>query len=256
MISETASIRPVLFLDTNCLHYARLYFDFAKKNNLEPVGKRRADPAKQIQKLAKSQQTADSLESGRKIITHLQSECRNGAEAQFAPLSTVEMLFCALRGQGIALMAKELPVRFLTRIDETEIVRRLTNTHYRKASRISSRIINELASLGINISESNKGMSDQVHAISLCILKHLYMDVFDCMIYAHSLVSQASLFITSDSYLRRVASALQNLGAIPQVFPKHQFVLARKAIIHKFARVTGFPEADIKLPRVVKANKL
>ena len=201
----TTSLRKVVFLDTNVLHFIHLYLRWAKDGNLFPFG---GDIATASNKLnIVKDRAADSLKKGLRTIDYLR---REDARVEYSAASELELMAGRARGKAIEAAATEgIPDRWWSHFREREISDRLRSADLIEIKANVEGLRSLLKQAGIN---ADVGRSDRVREVlelAKDVMGLVYMSPVDGVVYAGALVSEADHLISDDNYLRSTATCLR-----------------------------------------------
>ncbi len=248
------NLQRLLFLDTNAMHYARLYLEFAQERGIAPLGDGAAKPDEEI-KRTYTGRTCESYMNGCRLVDYLRSQCLSDACArvEYSPVTQLELVCGLLRGQAIVNAAQEgIPHRMWSRIDEGEILHRLKPSTYRDVERRIGAIDDLFVKADVTISETRPESMRDAWLLARRLLSLVYMDLGDLIVYASALLAEADEFITYDAYLKKVANKLQKPDGIDDPVDKECFRGARNTIVGFMAQRIGIEESQISLPAAIK----
>jgi hypothetical protein len=250
---ETGSqFRKVIFLDTNNLHYALLYLEFAEAHKLPPFSEDhdRIDVELQREFHAR-RRTFDDYVKGKKVVEYLRSECRGSdVEVLYGSISSLELICGLLRGGAMLEAANaRLAHRMWGHMDEHEILERLTPEVYREVLEHASNIQAQFAKAGIIIGETTSDRVREAWSVARSLLRYVYLEVGDAVVYASALLSLADELLSGDGYLRKVANCLQNPTALKDERDKSRYGNVREGIRAALVDLTGFEGSAFRFPR-------
>lgn len=204
--------RPLLFLDTNAVHFARLYIEFAKAKDLAPLGGRPDDPLEEIKnEFVGSTQT--SYKRGHDLVNYLREQTDLDARIEYSPVTRSELACGLLRGKAILEAAGEgYANRMWTRMDEKEILASLTSDHFSDISYVVNELDTQFADAGIDLAASDPKEMRDIWSLAPQILGIVFLDLGDCAVYASALLAEADELVTADRYLKEVATYMENPG--------------------------------------------
>lgn len=246
--------QPLLFLDTNALHYARLYLGFAKQHNLPPVGTSTDNPDDIIENRYRNRKkTGQSFKTGRKLVNYLLNSCNEGARIEYSPVTKVELMCGQLRGKAMLNAAEEgIPYRMWNRIDEREILDRLQSDVYAEVWQEMENLDELFSSAGIDIEESNRERMKSVWLMAQQILRFVFLDLGDCAVYASALLAEADELITDDGYFRDLVNAIENANVHREVEKREYFGKLETELKQIVADAIGIKASEVKLPKAPK----
>ena len=235
---------PVIFLDTNALHFARLYLEAAEKQGMPPFGNKEIDVGLGGRM---GEQTKENFKKGYKTIAYLQAKSIDGARVFLAPIAALEVVCGQLRSKAILSAASEgIPSRWWNRFGEKEILARLEKGDYESAEDFIDNVGQRFETTGITILNMDNRRMAEVWRIARTVLSGIYLDVGDCLIFSSALVDEANEIITFDGTFRRIVNKVRNPGG-DQVYERTN-QLIKKAL----AACIGTTEKKIRLPLAPK----
>ena len=197
------SLRKVVFLDTNVLHFVSLYLSRAKEHGLFPFGGDEAAAEKYLSNMAEAD-LAKSLGKGLRVVLSLR---RNDHRVEYSTASELELLAGRAKGKAIVRAAAEgVPDRMLSRSRhaEKDIAERLLASDFTQIAEDVDGLSSMLQDAGIDATVSNTDRGRDVLAIAKEVMGLVYLSVIDSVIYAEAIAAQADQMISADDYLRRV----------------------------------------------------
>lgn len=240
--------RPVLFLDTNVLHYIRLYLDLAKREKLPPFGKSSADPDKVIKRCFPGR-AAEHVTRGRTFTKYLKKRCAEQADVVYSPITCLETMCGLLKGSALLAAAKEgAPDRMFSRLDETEVLSRLDEVAYSRALEAVENCREICFKADIALHRSDPEGTQEVWALAEGILGNVFLNVGDTLVFAGALLEEADEVVTADGYLRRVIEHVHNPIASPPEYVAY-FTKVKANLTEIITRVTGREGAAVVFPR-------
>jgi len=229
----TVTTAPLLFLDTNVMHFARLYLCFAQKHDLPPLGSSQQDPDEILEGTYRGRtRVFQNHVAGRKIVEYLRGRCESGARVEFSPMSQLELVCGLLRGRAVLDAADEgIPSRMWNRMDEDEILDRLRTDTYDEVQRDTGEIEDQFLAAGIILHETDPQRTREIWSVSRRLLGLVFLDTSDCAVYASALLAEADELLTADVYFRGIVNRLANPAGIPDPESKKRFEQARELLI-------------------------
>ena len=199
------SLRNVVFLDTNVLHFVGLYLSRAKGRGLFPFG---GDEAAAEEYLGDSQaDLAKSLGKGLRIVMSLR---RDNPRVEYSTASELELLAGRARGKAIEKAAAEgIPDRMWTRLGEEDIGTRLLASDLTQITGAVDGLGAMFQDAGIDATVSNTDRGRDVLAIAREVMGLVYLSVIDSVIYAEAIAAQADEIISADDYLRKTVHRIK-----------------------------------------------
>ena len=115
-------ISRVAFLDTNTLHYIRLYLSYAKEKNLYPFKRNQEiDELSSVLRSVSDSELAKALKRGMHTVRYIADEDRID-HVEYAAVSEIELISGMARGKALIKTAVESPPhRMWNRVQETYI---------------------------------------------------------------------------------------------------------------------------------------
>lgn len=246
-----AHFQPVVFVDTNAVHFARLFLRFARRCDLRPVGTDPTDPEEAIKQEFVGQ-TQDSYERGRKLVNYLVDQSNAGVRLEYSPVTRLELATGLLRGKAVLNAAEQgLAHRMWSRMDETEILNRLDSSAFADIQDIMGELEEDFGEAGILLVEADPGKLSEVWSLASRIIGITYLDLGDCAVYASTLLAEADELITADKYFRQVADRVQNPGGAPPAQQPY-FVDANNKMKVLLSEAIGISTSEIVLPKAAK----
>ncbi len=237
-------LSPVIFLDTNALHFTRLYLEAAEKHGMPPFGNKGIDVGLGDRM---GKRTKENIKKGYKTIAYLQSKSIDGARVFFAPIAALEVVCGQLRSKAILSAAEEgIPSRWWNRFGEKEILARLEKDHYESVEELIDNVRQRFEKTGITILNMDNNRIAEVWGIARTVLSGIYFDVCDCLIFSSALVDEADEIISFDAAFRFIVNKVKNPEG-DQVYER-----ANQLIIKALAACIGITKEEIHLPVVPK----
>ena len=208
-MNEQPVYRDVWFLDTNVLHYLRLYLKHASKENLYPYSSEDSSypDAKRSLDDIQEGKLEKTLRRGLGIIDELLAM---KPQVEYSPISEIELLVGRARGIAIESAAKEgVPDRWWSDLRAATISERVTTGDLASVKKKVEQLAEELDRLGIAIAV-DAGRTREVWELAKCVTGLVVMDTADSVIYAGALAAQADCLITADQYLRETANRIHD----------------------------------------------
>lgn len=203
------SRQKVAFLDTNALHFMRLYLDYCKKEKLRPDLSSEIDVSTIEKRLKedKSDQTLKaSIRKGMKTIEWLLSQ---GLQVEYSPVSELELISGLARGRALQAAAAEgIPDRMWGRVSDDDIQRRVTAEELESIGGRVKELPDELDEIGI--SKLPPAEYRDVWELSKSLAEIIYLSPNDSVIYASALYVRAEYLITRDAYFKKMANKIRD----------------------------------------------
>lgn len=243
--------QEVVFLDTNTLHYARLYLKFAIKKKLPPFKKREdSEIEREINNHWKGR-SRKIIKNSKKLIQNLRKKTRKGDRIVYSPISYQELAYGILKGKAIEDAAKQNIPRMWKRMDEDEIFEQLLSCYYGDNDKDLDGLETEFENADINLIQASRTSMYEVWIVARNLLKYVFLDVGDSIIYASALLELATELRTSDKYFREIANGISN----PKKYEKtntekyQHFDKTQKELRKLLSETTKFNESAILFPK-------
>ena len=200
------SLRKVVFLDTNVLHFVGLYLSRAKEHGLFPFGGDEVAAEKHLSSMAEAN-LAKSLRKGLRVVMSLR---RDDPRVEYSTASELELLAGRAKGKAIEKAAAEgVPDRMWSRLGEKDIAERLRASDFTRIAEGVDGLSSMLQDAGIDATVSNTDRGRDVLAIAKEVMGLVYLSVIDSVIYAEAIAAQADQIISADDYLRRTVHRIK-----------------------------------------------
>lgn len=205
------NISRVAFLDTNTLHYMRLYLSHAKKDNLYPfVSDQDINELRSNLENVSDGVLRNSLKRGMETIRFIADEDRI-EHVEYAAVSELELFSGMAKGKALLKTAGESPPhRMWNRIQETYIRDRLSSADLDEVSSSVDGLTSLLEGSEIAVRSDHKERTRDVLELAKDISSLVYMEPIDGVIYASALIAQADFLFTSDEYLRDTVNRIRD----------------------------------------------
>ncbi len=204
------ALTKVAFLDTNTLHYIRLYLNHAEEHDLYPYG--RDDDIEKSRACLKQMLDGNlkkSLRQGMETIYWILTQGQI-KYVEYAAVSELELLSGIVRGKALLNAATEGPPhRMWNRIYEEEIRDWLSGTDLLESLSVVDGLSSLLENSEIAVRSDHKERTRDVIELAKDILSLVYMEPIDCIVYASALVSRADYLFTSDGYVRDTVNKIR-----------------------------------------------
>ena len=222
MTTQPDLVQTGVLLDTNVLHYLRVYLDVAKERSLKPYG-----PTDQWLVINKQLKVASLLASQRKSIKDgfdafcfLQERARNDDRIVVSPLALAEITHGLVEGQAHIKMAEVgMPYRMRqSRADLRQLVAAwVSASGYEQVRQATEGLLPELENLlGASIWLAGGGSTSRdVLALLRLVLESVHFDIVDAWLYAESLVEQVRFVLTFDKDFRNTINWIYKPGGAP-----------------------------------------
>ncbi len=200
------SLRKVVFLDTNVLHFVSLYLSRAKQGGLFPFGGDEAAAEKYLSSMTEAD-LAKSLGKGLRVVMSLR---RDNARVEYSTASELELLAGRAKGKAIEKAAVEgVPDRMWSRLSEKDIAERLRASDFAQIAVGVDGLTGMLQDADIDATVSNTDRGRDVLAIAKEVMGLVYLSVIDSVIYAEAIAAQADRMISADDYLRKTVHGIK-----------------------------------------------
>ena len=211
-MNDRRAFQKIAFLDTNTLHYIRIYLEYAKKKDLFPWGIE--DEAAEKDAAIKNVNDIEeinlrkSLKRGLETVYWLSAQ---DLQVQYAPVSELELLTARTRGRAILSAAKEgVPDRIWSRFQEKEIRERVGPTELMEIKDKVDKLTSMLEEARVAVKANHSGQTSDALELAKDINGLVYMEAMDSVIYANALVAQAKYLFTADGYLKETVNYIHN----------------------------------------------
>ena len=197
-------------LDTNVLHYVRLYLSYAKDGAHFPhPGVEWSSTENRICDTIDDQRLRDALLSGGRVLHFMKCNSAEISRCSAVELEwfRLEAFSCAL---GTAVRGSRVSGRWFNRFDDRQVNRWMKPDDRKSIARSLDEIFATLDSLGVRVSDLGSSASSDVVWLARGIMTLVYMDPLDSVVYAHALVATATHLVTSDGPFRAVVNRFRN----------------------------------------------
>jgi hypothetical protein len=250
-LPPSTSRLPVAVLDTNTVHYARLYLSLAREHALPPFGSGTGDINNDLRTILGPNRTLDSYKKGSKLFIELANRSNAGWQIKYSRFTALELACGGLRARFIEDALKErMPSRWWNRIDEGELLDRLTPDAYEEVEKEIDDLESMFDSAGITISEFDIHRLPDVFQAAKLLLGLVFLEEGDCVVYAGALVEEADEVWTSDTYLKTVVAGIENPGSAKNGRQDY-FREVNKKVREGLARIISVDPADLQLPKAI-----
>ena len=203
------SLRKVVFLDTNVLHFVGQYLSRAKERRLFPFGGTGGTAAAAEDHLSgmTERDLARSLGKGLRVVVSLR---RDSPRVEYSTASELELLAGRARGRAIEKAAAEgIPYRMWTRLRDKDIGRRLLASDLTQIAAGVDGLGEMLDDAGIDATVSSADRGRDVLAIAKEVMGLVYLGVIDSVIYAEAITAQADQIVSADSYFQKTVQRIR-----------------------------------------------
>lgn len=246
--------QPLIFLDSNNIHFARLYIDFAGQHRLPPFGN--GDAEHQLKQTFMGR-TLKSYKTGGNIVTYLIRKCNNeGAQVEYSPITSLEISCGLLKGNALIEAAGQgVTHRMWGRFEEREILERLRPDVYKQISQHTSDLEEQFGKAGIFLRQTDPDHSQDTWALAKVLLGLVYLDVADALVFSSCLLAEADEFLTSDGYLREVAGRIVGADKLrePEKSYYRRVQIGLRDAVAQLIRTTA---AEVTLPSIPNSGSV
>ena len=200
------SLRKVVFLDTNVLHFVGLYLSRAKEHGLFPFGGDDAAAEEYVNSMTEAD-LAKSLGKGLRVVMSLR---RDNPCVEYSTASELELLAGRAKGKAILKAAAEgVPDRMWSPLGEKDIAERLSASDFTQIADGVDALSGMLQDAGIDATVSSTDRGRDVLAIAKEVMGLVYLSVIDSVLYAEAIAAQADQMISADEYLRKTVRRIK-----------------------------------------------
>ncbi|HZU44665.1 MAG TPA: hypothetical protein VE994_18450 [Terriglobales bacterium] len=249
-VVSAAQYEPLIFLDSNNLHWARLYIDFAEKHNLPPFSAAQMETADDTLKQHLAGRTLKDYIKGRKLVGYLRKRCNeDAARVEYSPMTILEITCGLLRGNAIREAAGQgVTNRMWAKMDELEVLERLQPNVYHEIQQHASDVAVQFQKVGITLETTSTDRLREAWSLAQSLLGHVYLEVGDALVVASALLAEADEIRSGDKYVRDVVNRIQNADGLVEPEKAH-YKVVQAEIKKAVAAIIGVGETDIGLPK-------
>lgn len=241
---QQAPPAPVIFLDTNAVHYATMALAFGTTNAIDVVNGDLANMAAVLQ--ANGVGAPEWYLNGARIVKYLCHRAQDSAEFYYSPMTGLELLCGGLRAEALKRAAAvSVPYGWFSRTDEREIRTILEPDGYTLVGTRQANIDAMFDGVGITLNE--KPIDKDVWELARAFMENVFIAVQDCLVYASAFLTQANELITADDFLRKTACYARNPGAAADGLTA-RFSAVKAAMLNKYAAISGWGLDKIVVP--------
>lgn len=244
MTEKNSDDLPVLFLDTNSIHYARLLLAFCENHGLNAF----EDEFPVVEHKLQEQgiHSANYHRSGYWTTRYLRDWCDKDGQIIYSPISRLELQCNQLRAVALLRAAGvDVPYRWFSRFEEREIRTHLGVDGYQVAHDDHMALERLFSDAGITISECP--FDEDTWRMAQSILRSVFVDVQDAIIYASAIMEQANAVVTGDNYLGETIAYAENPGGAAQGL-NELFETVREQLLESYREITGAVSPEPMLP--------
>lgn len=203
--SNNRGYQEIAFLDTNAIHYVRLYIDLADRDQLYPFSDDMEAAEAAIQKQDRSLRPAYG--KGLDVVAFCKVK---QLLIHYSHISTLELAVGRAKGEALQKAALQgVPERKWTGFanDDKQLAAYLDEGVLQRIGREMPQLVSQLDRLQIHAVSDDDSM---VRVLALKLAALMYMATADCMIFAHALTVQAKYVVTYDAYFRKIVNRVYN----------------------------------------------
>lgn len=233
--SAVEDYTPVVFVDTNAVHYARLLLAFAGEHGLDPFN----HPFERFRvQLSRSNvRTPTEYSHGYWLVRYLRQRCDDGGRLYYSRITTLELRYSSLRATALLRAATaRVPHRWYSRLEERDIRLHLGTDGYAEVFSEYDEVEQRFADASISIDPAEFDVD--VWCMAETILQNVFLDVQDALVYASAVMAQSSELITADGYLGETVAYTENPGGAAAGLGE-LFAAVRDAVMARYCELTG-----------------
>lgn len=240
---------PVLFLDTNVLHYVHLYLDLARNHNVWPFCGDPADGRNAVTEVQGTKNYRDCVAKGCKLLRYLYTrhEANVDTTVMYSPITQLECVSGYLRAKAIVNAAKlSVPDRWWGRFGQKDVSEHLRPEDYNDMRARVYGLADEISSLEIGILQTQWKYMPEIWRLAEVVLSRVYLDMQDGFIYASAVFYEAEELITDDSYFKGVTNKIANLPQDEQ--ERDFFARVRAELVSEITRFRPIEPSELTPP--------
>ena len=242
---------PVVFLDTNAVHYARVLLAFAQKHGLDPFSVEFGTFDQKL--LEQGVRTTSDFRNGYWTVRYLREWCDKAGRVVYSPITTLELFCNNLRAVALVRAAnREVPYRWFSHFDERDVRGHLSLDGYSEAIQGQITLKDLFDNAGIPLEECH--LTEDIWRMAQAILRDIFMDVQDSIVYASAIMEQAREVITGDGYLGETVAYAENPGGAGEF--QTLFASVRAHLIQSYQDLTGVSQIPPVLPVHIKFRNM
>lgn len=251
-------VDDIIFLDTNCVHCAKLYLRWGKRSPAS--GMEIHSPKSDISTFEPRFETGNGatqdLMRGFLYIRYLKNKVQQNYQIVYSHVTFFEMNMGKLRSRAFLKAAESgVPGRWWTRVDDNEMLKHLVRDDFAKvcpAIDDVEELFQEMAmQLGLvgHVKEGPREAWELVRLLSECV----FIDMPDALIYADAVACGATELLTHDRYLFNTVNWLDNPCSAP-LGTRDVFCSAKKSLVELVASHRMVSPDDVILPQAKRAR--
>ena len=232
------------FLDTNALHFMRIYLDFAAQEDLFPFNDKEVAESTTALDRVPDEILRSGLRRGMNTINRI-VEDEQLKYVYYAAVSELELLIGLVRGKAIINASKEgIPDRIWSHYKEKQIRDHLSSTDHIECQSAIDRLNKHLDQLEIRA--NYKEETRDILKLAKGIVGLVYMDAMDCIIYASALINNADVLYTADEYFYKTVNRIHNSS-------KERYVNINRILRQRISQMSALTCDEVEL---VSAQKV
>jgi hypothetical protein len=240
---ETQSFTPVVFLDTNAVHYARVLLAFGQKHALDPFEAEFAAFDTKLQE--QGVRAISEFRHGYLTVRYLRQWCDTGGRVLYSPITTLELFCNGLRAVALLRAAKsDVPYRWFSHFGEKDVRGHLAVDGYAEAIQGQVALKDLFNNAGISAEECE--LTEEIWRMAQAILRSIFLDVQDSLVYASAIVEQAREVVTGDGYLGETVAYAENPGGAGEF--QALFASVRAQLLQSYQELTRATDPPPVLP--------
>lgn len=207
-LNRLRGFQEIAFLDTNAMHYVRLYIGRAKKDDLYPFGQDMKTTEAAIQQ--EDGQLRSAYNKGLDVVTFCKTE---HLQIHYSAVSALELAVGRAKGEALLRAASEgVPERKWTGFasDDQRVSDYLDHHVLAAIHHEMPQLVSRLQHVGIYATSDDDRL---VPELALELTGLVYMATADCLIYSHALVVRAQYVVTYDEHFK---NTVNRIGDNPQ----------------------------------------
>lgn len=249
---------PILFLDTNGIHYARLALSFVRDKGLRIGDLDLTTFTEKVRAEGIHRAAVEKIVDGYHATRYLAKRVVDDeARVRYAPVSGLELRNAGLRSRALLNAAKyKVPNRWYSRLDEAELLHHLEKMDFTQNESECAGLASLFRSqLDFEISESDERDLERVFYLSSIILSVLFLELGDCLVYATALLARASEVITADAHLNCIIAGIENPGGAKSEY-RSSCSYAREVIQAALANLLQIDDGDAIFPKALTVRDI
>jgi hypothetical protein len=249
-----SSYVPVVFLDTNAVHFAKLTLSFGTAKNVDVLAVEWDKVRTELENHTVGPAAIESYEKGFWTLRYLHKRSTEPVKFYYSPVTRLELLCGSLRGEAIKKAVQSgVPNRWYSRLEEKDIRLHLEPHGYTQVTSEHQNVDQQFDTIGIILTEQE--LDRDVWRIARALLESIFVDVQDCLVFASAFLLQANELLTIDGYLRELVRWTQNPGSANADFIS-RFTTVRTALVDVYAELSGWDKAKVILPEARSVQQM